>query len=94
MTRNYKKIIAWQRAHRLTVIIYQITYTFPPEEKFALSSQFRRAAYSVPSNIAEGSGRNTKKEYLQFLHIAFASLKELEYFLLLAFELNYIGKSI
>lgn len=93
MTRDYKKIVAWQRAHQLTLKIYKETKAFPPEERFSLTSQLRRAAYSVPSNIVEGSGRGTKKEYLRFLYIALASLKEAEYFLLLSHDLGYLHKS-
>ena len=92
MMRDYKKIAAWQRADQLTLDVYKRTLAFPHDERFALTSQLRRAAYSVPSNIAEGSGRGTKKEYLRFLHIALASLKETEYFLLLSRDLGYVAE--
>lgn len=92
MARDYRKIIAWQRAHKLTLRIYKDTKSFPPEERFGLTSQLRRAAYSVPSNIVEGSGRGTKKDYLRFLYISLASLKETEYFLLLSHDLGYLYK--
>jgi len=88
--RNYKKVIAWQRAHELALQVYKTTRAFPTEEKFGLTSQLRRAAFSVPANIAEGSGRETDKDYLRFLHIAWGSLKEAEYFLLLARDLEYL----
>ena len=92
MARDYWKIVAWQRAHKLTLRIYKDTKSFPPEERFGLTSQLRRAAYSVPSNIVEGSGRGTKKDYLRFLYISLASLKETEYFLLLSHDLGYLYK--
>ena len=92
MTRDYKKIAAWQRGHQLTLHVYRSTMAFPRDERFGLTSQLRRAAYSVPANIAEGSGRGTKKEYLRFLHIALASLKETEYFLLLSRDLGYFAE--
>jgi len=91
MSRDYKKIVAWQRAHELTLEVYRSSGGFPPEEKFALTSQLRRAAYSVPANVAEWSGRGTKKEYMRFLHVALASLKETECFLLLSRDLGYLG---
>lgn len=72
--RDYKKIVAWQRAHQLTLLVYKNSQNFPTEEKFGLTSQLRRATYSVPANIAEGSGRNTTKDYLRFLFIALGSL--------------------
>ncbi len=88
--RRYKKIVAWQRGHDLAIAIYGITRSFPDDERFALTSQIRRAAYSVPSNIVEGSARSTPRDYLKFLNIAYSSLKEAEYFLLLARDLAYI----
>jgi len=90
MARDYKKIVAWQRGHELTLAVYRETKKFPADERFALTSQLRRATYSVPANIAEGSGRGTRKEYLRFLLIAIASLKETEYFLLLSHDLGYL----
>ena len=81
MTRNYNKIIAWERAHELTLRVYRVTRMFPKEETFGLTGQLRRAAYGVRLNIAEGSGRDSKKDYLRLLYIANASLRETEYFL-------------
>lgn len=92
MARDYRKIVAYQRAHQLTLGVYKATKAFPSEERFGLISQLRRAAYSVPSNIVEGSARGTKKEYLRFLYISLASLKEAEYFLLLSHDLGYLNK--
>ena len=90
MARDYRKVIAWKHAHELTLAIYKLTQTFPKDERFGMTSQLRRAAYSVPANIVEGSGRETNKDYLRFLVIALASLKETEYFLLLALDLEYL----
>lgn len=88
--RDYKKIRAWQNADDLAVMIYHITRTFPKEEIYGLTSQLRRAAYSVPANIVEGATRSSKKDYLRFLSIARASLSEVEYFLHLAGRLEYL----
>jgi four helix bundle protein len=91
MARQYKDLVAWQRSHQVTLAIYRQTRQFPTEERFGLTSQLRRAAYSVPANISEGSGRDTNKDYLRFLVIAISSLKETEYFLLLARDLGYLA---
>ena len=68
--RDYTKIVTWQKADDLTVAVYELTRHFPKDELYALTSQLRRAAYSVPANIVEGSSRESKKDYLHFLHIA------------------------
>jgi len=91
MGRDYKKIVAWERAHALVVAGYRFSSSFPREELYGLTSQLRRSLVSVPSNIAEGSGRDSKREYLQFLFVAQGSLKEAEYQLLLAHELGYLA---
>ncbi len=89
--RSYKNIKAWQLADRLAIKVYEASKSFPKDEIYGLTSQMRRAAVSVPANIAEGSGRAHTKEYLQFLFIARSSARELEYYIHLAFELEYIG---
>lgn len=89
--RDYTKIDAWRLADDLTVAVYQGTSGFPREEIYGLTSQLRRAAYSVPANIAEGSGRESKKDYLHFLYIARGSLAETRYFVHLAERLNYLS---
>jgi four helix bundle protein len=89
--RDYTKIEAWKLADDLTVLIYQTTRAFPKEELYGLSSQLRRAASSVPANIAEGSARGTNKDYLHFLYIARASLTEAHYFVHLSKRLGYVG---
>ena len=91
--RDYKKIDAWRLADDLTVAIYERTREFPKEELYALTSQLRRAAYSVPANIAEGASRESKKDYLHFLHIARGSLAEARYFVHLAQRLGYLAAS-
>src|ERR1035441_9326056 len=88
--RDYTKIEAWKLADDLTVLIYQITTAFPKEELYGLTSQLRRAASSVPANIAEGSARGTQKDYLHFLYIARASLTEAHYFIHLSKRLGYV----
>ncbi len=89
--RDYTKIDAWRLADDLTVAIYEITRSFPREELFGLSSQIRRAAYSVPANIVEGSARESKRDYLHFLYIARGSLSETQYFVHLANRLGYLS---
>ena len=90
--RDYTKIKAWQLADDLTVAIYAATKSFPKEEMYALTNQIRRAAYSVPANITEGSSRNTHKDYLHFLYISRGSLSETRYFIHLSERLGYFTK--
>ncbi len=87
----YKDLEVWKLGMDLVIDIYQVTVKFPKEELFGLVSQMRRASISIPSNIAEGSGRRNTKEYIQFLHIAKGSLLELETQIEIAFRLNYIA---
>ncbi|HEY1490184.1 MAG TPA: four helix bundle protein [Verrucomicrobiae bacterium] len=84
------KIGAWKLADDLTVALYERTRIFPREELYGLTSQLRRAAYSVPANIAEGSSRESKRDYLHFLYIARGSLAETQYFIHLARRLGYL----
>jgi len=86
---NYKNLIVWQKSIRLVKIIYQLTKSFPSEEKFGLISQIRRAAVSVPSNIAEGQARRTTADYVRFVSIAEGSLAELETQLIIAIDLGF-----
>ncbi|HKI68980.1 MAG TPA: four helix bundle protein [Verrucomicrobiae bacterium] len=74
--RDYRKIEAWMLSDDLTVAVYEQTRSFPCEEMYGLTSQLRRASYSVPANIVEGSSRESKKDYLHFLYIARGSLSE------------------
>jgi four helix bundle protein len=87
---SFRELVVWQKAYELCLQIYRITGAFPKSENFALGLQLRKASASVPANIAEGSERTHKKEFLQFLAIARGSLSEVETFLLLAKDLRYI----
>jgi four helix bundle protein len=89
LRRKHHDLIAWQQGIALVKGIYRFTAEFPESERFGLTSQMRRAAVSVPSNIAEGVGRNFQKERIQFLAIARGSLTELETHLIIARELGY-----
>ena len=89
--RDYTKIKAWQLADDLTVAVYKNTRSFPKEEVYALTSQLRRASYSVPANIVEGASRESKRDYLHFLYIARGSLSETQYFIHLARRLKYLS---
>jgi four helix bundle protein len=91
--RDYTKIDAWRIADDLTVAIYSLSRSFPREELYGLTSQLRRASYSVPSNIAEGSSRESKRDYLHFLYIARGSMTEAQYFVHLACRLGYIEQT-
>lgn len=90
MLKNYKELKVWQKSYQLCLKIYEITKDFPKDERYGLTSQIRRAAVSVPSNIAEGYGRKTTQEYIQALYIAYGSNCELETQLHLADDLDYI----
>lgn len=89
---NFKKLKVWYRAHKLVLKVYKITSVFPSSEKFCLTNQMRKAAISIPANIAEGTKRKTIADKRHFLVIADASLEELKYYFLLGFELGYITK--
>src|SRR5437763_15095964 len=91
--RDYTKIEAWKLADDLAVEIYRRTRSFPKDEVSGLTSQVRRASYSVPANIVEGASRNSKKDYLHFLYIARGSLSETQYFVHLARRLGYITEA-
>jgi four helix bundle protein len=88
---DYKELDIWVQARMLVKTVYVLTKSFPQDEQFSLTSQVRRCVISVPSNIAEGCGRQSNKETIHFLHIARGSLFELETQLILAGDLNYIS---
>lgn len=90
MIKNHKDLNVWKMSMNLVTSIYKSTRTFPHEELYGLTSQMRRAAISIPSNIAEGAARNSKKEFTQFLYISLGSLSELETQLLIANNLSYL----
>lgn len=90
---SYRELDVWKKSFRVTALIYEATKSFPKEEMYGLTSQIRRAAISLPSNIAEGSKRGTNKDFCQFLRIAQGSGAELETQLLLAQQLGYLSES-
>ncbi|MBI3477915.1 MAG: four helix bundle protein [Acidobacteria bacterium] len=92
MPENYRDLIAWQKAKALALEIYCCTRKFPKDEMYGLTSQMRRAAVSIPSNIAEGKGRHSPKELVQFLFHARGSLLELDTQLSIAHELDYVDE--
>ena len=92
-TKSFKDLVVWQKDYKLVLEIYKITRDFPKSENYGLSQQMRKAAVSIPSNIAEGYGRIHKAEYKQFLSVAYGSLSELETQYLLSIDLKYISKS-
>jgi len=93
MLKNFKELNVWQKSYALCREIYKTTHAFPVEEKYGLSSQMRRAAISIPSNIAEGYGRKTILDYVRCLYIAYGSICELETQILLSGDLNYLNES-
>jgi len=90
---SYRNLIVWQKSVALVTDIYTLTKSFPQEEKFGIVSQLNRASVSIPSNIAEGWGRESSKNYLQFLRISRGSLMETETLLEISKNLNYIKES-
>jgi four helix bundle protein len=89
--RNHRSLRAWQQAIELVSTIYRLTTTFPDTERYGLTSQMRRAAVSVPANIAEGAARSGTKELIYFLSVATGSLSELDTLVELAVKLGYVG---
>ena len=92
MTNNFHGIVAWQKAHEFVLAVYRETKTFPDFERFGLASQFRRAAVSIPANIAEGYKKLSRADKLRFYNIAQGSLEECRYYVLLSFDLGYIDE--
>ena len=90
--KGFRKLIVWQRAHQLALLIYKLTENFPKSEIYGLTSQVRRASVSVAANIAEGYGYGRKGQTGRFLDIAQGSLSEVEYFLILSLDLKYISQ--
>jgi four helix bundle protein len=89
---NYKSLIVWQKCHKLALKIYDITKKFPQIEQFGLTSQLKRAALSIPTNIVEGYNRKSKKELTYFIDISLGSLAEVEYLIEFSYEVGYINK--
>lgn len=90
--KGFKKLLVWQKSYDLTLQIYKLSKSFPKDELYGMTSQLRRAAASIVANISEGYERNHRKEYLQFLHISRGSLGEVETYLMLARDLEYLEK--
>jgi four helix bundle protein len=91
---SYRDLIAWQKAVDIVVDVYKATKGYPSEERFGLALQMRRAVVSIPSNLAEGQGRSTRKDYIHFLHIARGSIQELETQIIVSERLEFISKEI
>ena len=91
--RSFEDLIVWQKAHRFVLEVYVLTQTFPKAELYGLTSQFRRAAVSIPANIAEGFRKQSRSDKARFLNIAEGSLEECRYYLILARDLGY-GDSV
>jgi len=90
--RDFRELEVWRKSIDLVEKIYVITKKFPDDEKYGLASQLRRAVVSIPSNISEGCGRRTSKDFVNFLHNSFGSLKEVECQLIIADKLDYINR--
>lgn len=88
--QNFRDLKVWQKAHETALAIYRASASFPTDEQFGLTSQLRRAAVSVPANIAEGTLRSSDADFARFLHIALGSAGEVDYYLLLARDLKFI----
>ena len=93
MAHTFKNIKVWQKAHELVLEIYEITKEFPSSEKYGLTSQLRKSAASIATNIVEGYKRRSDKDFAHFLNMADTSLEETKYHLLLACDLTYLSKS-
>lgn len=91
--KSFKELVVWQKAHELVIKIYKITNIFPSDEKFGLTSQMRRAAVSVPANIAEGFVKRGLKDKSNFYNIAQGSLSELKYYLILTKDIGYLKEN-
>ncbi|MBA4407350.1 hypothetical protein C0389_08755 [bacterium] len=88
--RDFKKLKVWERSHKFVLNLYKVTKSFPKEELYGITSQLRRAVVSIPTNIAEGSGKQTEKEFARYLSIAAGSTSEVEYLLILSRDLEFI----
>jgi four helix bundle protein len=90
--KNFRKLIVWQKAHEVVLMIYSKTKSFPGDEKYNMVSQMRRAATSIPTNIAEGCGKLTQRDFARYLHNSHGSALEVEYLSFLAYELKYLNE--
>lgn len=92
--QDFRNLAVWQKAHQLTLTIYTATASFPKEELYGLTGQMRRSAASIPTNIAEGCGRDSQAEFSRFLTIAMGSASELHYQVILAKDLGFIATGL
>src|SRR4030043_2420105 len=92
--RDFHNLKVWERAHALTISLYKATKDFPKDELYGLTSQIRRSSSSIPMNIAEGCGRDSQAEMIHFFQIAMGSSSELEYQLLLVYDLHYLDEQV
>ena len=92
--QDFRNLKVWQKSHAVVLAVYKATAGFPKHELFGLTSQMRRSAYSIPTNIAEGCGRGSDPDFGRFLQMAMGSACELEYQLILAFDLGYVSTDI
>ena len=91
--RDFRKLEIWKKSHQAVLLLYKVTQEFPEEEKYGLTNQIHRVWVSIPSNIAEGCGHESKKEFARYLQIAAASSSELQYQLILAKDLGYLKEN-
>lgn len=91
--QDFRDLKVWRRSHEFVLEVYRATVDFPDRERYGLTSQLRRAAVSIPGNIAEGAVRSSDADFARFLHIAFGSASEVDYYLLLARDLSYLKPS-
>lgn len=89
--QNYKELIVWEKAHHFTLRVYEVSKFFPKDELYSLTNQLRKAAASVPANIAEGCEKNTQNEFAHYLNNSLGSANEAEHFLILSKDLNYLN---
>lgn len=89
--KDFRNLKVWEMAHQLTLTIYMLTKEFPKDEKYGLINQMRRSSSSIPTNIAEGCGRDSQMEFTRFLILAMGSASELEYQLILSHDLHYLN---
>jgi four helix bundle protein len=89
--KDFRTLLVWQKSHKLAILTYQLTNKFPKEELYGITSQLRRAIISSPTNIAEGCGRGSDKDFARFIQIALGSASEAEYLVLLSHDLGYLN---
>ena len=87
----FRDIVAWQKSHKLAMVIYKLSSSFPSEERYGLTSQLRRAALSIPNNLAEGSKRTSRTDFARFINIAEGSCAEMDYLLLFVRDMGYVS---